>query len=382
MANSKTCMIYASSLDCDAILTYRLELESGALSPVGDPIEFAMPWAMAITPNRRFLYAVSHIDHALCEMAIDADDGTLKLLDVMPLPVKLNLLDPSYIHIDPTSRYLLTCDYWTDKIGSWEIGEDGRLERDSGAVVSVGSGVQGSRGDRQHPHSIQLDPQAKYVVVPFTGKDRIEFYTWRDGKIVSPSVAHFDTLGGTGPRHCAFHPTKPWMYFNNERGKLNSRITQYELTPGQPSVREKGTWSTLPAGLELYNAIADVHITPDGRFIYVSNRGHESIAGFAISEANGSLEALGQFPTGPRPTTFSIDSSGQFLISASLGQGTLSVHRVDRATGKLSEPQTTKCEWYGKKQKQLPPRPDAAPKTSGEKYARGKASGAPWVIAG
>jgi 6-phosphogluconolactonase len=380
MADSKTTMLYANSLDCDAILAYRLDLESGALTPVGDPIELSMPWAMAITPDRRFLYVVSHIDHSLCSIAIEPHDGSLKLLDTMPLPLKLNLLDPSYIHIDPTGRYLLTCDYWTDKIGSWEIGEDGRLKPESAAVVSVGSGVQGSRGDRQHPHSIQLDPSGKFVVVPFTGKDRIEFYKWQDGKIISPSVAHFDTVGGTGPRHCAFHPTKPWMYFNNERGKLNSRVTQYELSPGQPSVKEKGTWPTLPAGLEIYNAIADIHVTPDGRFLYVSNRGHESIAGFAISQANGSLESLGQFPTGPRPTTFSIDATGRFLVSASLGDGSLSVHRLDPATGKLSEPQTTKVEWPSAKQKRLPPRSDAAPKTSGEKYARNKATGAPWVI--
>ena len=128
MAGAKTTMIYANSLDCDAILAYRMNLESGALTPVGDPVELSMPWAMAITPSRRFLYVVSHIDHSLCSIAIDPEDGSLKPLDTMPLPVKLNLLDPSYIHIDPTGRYLLTCDYWTDKIGSWAIAEDGRLE--------------------------------------------------------------------------------------------------------------------------------------------------------------------------------------------------------------------------------------------------------------
>lgn len=379
-----SCMIYADSLEHEAVFAYRLNLESGALQPVGEPVELAMPWAMALHPSRRTLYAIDHFNHALASIAIDPDSGALRLLDSCALPAKLGLLDPSYIHIDPSGRHLLTCDYWTDRIGCIEIADDGRLQPETIATVSVGSGLRGSRADRQHPHSIRLDPQANYVIVPFTGKDRIEFYKWRDGRIVSPSVAYFETVGGTGPRHSAVHPTRPWLYFNNERGTLKSKVTQYELLPGQPQVEEKGTWSTLPDGCDVYNAIADVHVTPCGRFLYVSNRGHDSIAGFAISQANGSLEALGQFPTGQTPTAFAIDPSGRFLIASSLGDGTLSVHRIDATTGTLAAPTVSRCEWYGPAPKRTPHSSTRAGEhepSSGEKYVRGKPAGTPWVLA-
>lgn len=378
-----SCRVYASNLDHNAVFAYRLDRGTGALVPVGEPVEVPVPWAMGMSPDQRFIYVIGHGDHKIVAIALDAPDGGLRRVGALELPDKLGLMDPSYLHIDPSGRYLLTCDYWSDKIGSFEIGADGALLPESAAVVSVGSGIRGSRGDRQHPHSIQLDPSGRYVIVPFTGKDRIEFYRFHDGKIVSPSIAYFETVGGTGPRHCAFHPTRPWMYFNNERGALRSRVTQYELVPDRPAVVEKGTWSTLPADYTDSNAIADVHLSPCGRFLYVSNRGHDSLAAFAISETHGGLEPLGQFATSVAPTAFAIDPTGRFLIAATTGSDTIAIHRREVATGALSAPEPFECRWYGRSQKQLPASGGVSTTramTPGEKYARGKGRGTPWVL--
>jgi 6-phosphogluconolactonase len=378
----KTTTVYATSLRHDAVLSYRMDLATGALTPIGMPIEVALPWTMGRSPNGRFLYVVGHQDHAITSIEIGAD-GVLTHLDTMRIPEKFGLRDQSYYHVDPTNRFLLSCDYWHDKIMSYPIGADGRVDTAAATGVTVGSSVRGWRGDRTHPHSIQLDPQARYVIVPFTGKDRIEFYKWADGQIISPSIAYVETRGGTGPRHFVFHPTQPWVYFNHERGALPSRVSQFAYTPGQPGLEEKGTWPTIPSDYTTFQAIADIRITPSGRFLYVSNRGHDSLAGFAVSERDGHLEPLGQFPTGKGPTTFGIDSTGSFVVSASVGSGTLSVHRIDQTTGALSEPQVTRCDWYGTAPKKLPVRntdPSHEPTLPAERYARDRGYGCPWVI--
>ena len=349
MASETKSLVYASSIVENALFAYELDRKTCVLTPVGSPIELGVPWAMTLSPDRRFLYAAGHGDHVIASLEVDPASGALTLLDVMPLETRKVLQIPTYLTVDPTGRHLLVCDYYRDKLASFALAEDGRIRSETAAAHSVGPGVGRSPQLPSHPHSIQLDPSGRFVVVPFTGADSIHFFGWNatTGRISGKAVGSVATVGGTGPRHFAFHPTRPFVYFANERGERHSSVTLFERADGEPKLRELGTWPTIPPSHTSANAIADIHMTPDARFLYVSNRGHDSLAGYAISPDDGSLNSLDQFPTGAAPTTFAIEDGGELVVSASTRDGTLSVHRINQDTGALSPPRVTECTWFG-----------------------------------
>ncbi|MFC1886084.1 lactonase family protein [Thermodesulfobacteriota bacterium] len=371
MADDKA-LVFVASIRDNAVLSYELDLKNGNLTPVGRPLEVGWPWAMALSPDKHFLYVAAHKEHIIATLEINEDVGDLKLVDIMPLKKELGLKIPTYIHVDSFGKHLLACDYYFDKLGSYQIGGDGCLKGDTADVVTVGTGWRGPIEDRAHPHSIRVDPSGKYAVVAFTGKDHIDYYKWdpENGSISQEPVSRIQTKGGTGPRHCAYHPTRSFVYFVMERGERPSRVTLFDVVEGEPFLKEKGTWMTIPESFTEHNIIADVHITPDGRFVYVSNRGHDSLAEFAISEEDGSLTPLGQVKTSIKPTTFAIDDSGRFALSAGNICGRLSAHRINKETGRLSLPKIIDCVWYGD---------ETGRKQKHDKPYKGDL-GAPWVM--
>ena len=384
MASETKCLVYASSIRENALLAYALDRITCSLVPIGKPIELGVPWALTLSPDGRFLYAAAHAEHVIATLEIDPVSGAPRLLDVMPLDTMkvLRAADqkrgvihkiPTYLTVDPTGRHLLVCDYYRDTLASFALAEDGRIRGETAASVSVGPGVGHSPELPSHPHSIQLDPSGRFVVVPLTGADSIHFFRWdgSTGRISDKAVGSVATVGGTGPRHFAFHPSRQLVYFANERGERHSSVTLFERADGEPTLRELDTWSTIPTSHTSPNAIADIHITPDGRFLYVSNRGHDSLAGYAISPDDGSLESLGQFATGAAPTTFAIEAGGELLVSASTRDGTLSVHRIDAESGCLSKPEVTECTWFGDETDRLEPV---------ESRATEQGTGVPWVL--
>ena len=369
----KTAMtiIYATSMEENALLAYRLDDQSGVLTALDSAIEIASPWVIAKAASGKYLYVAGHQNQEIVSVAIN-EHGGMEKIGQTPLTQKYGLQLTTYLSVDPSGRYLFFCDYFQDKIARFAIDENGVVNADDVEAITVGSGVRGARNDRQHPHSIQLDPEGEYVMVPFVGKDRIEFYRWQQGQLLSPSIAHVDCQQGTGPRHFAFHPEKPWVYFNNERGDRPNRVTLYHRQLEQPGLNEIDAWQTLPADFSERNAIADIHITPCGRYLYVSNRGHQSLAGFKIDDADGRLTPIGIFPTGAVPTTFAITANGQWLISASLDEGNLSVHRIDADNGSLSDAIKTPCQWPEQQARSLAKTPA---------QAGAPRMGVPWVVA-
>ena len=373
MASETKCLVYASSIRENAVFAYELDRKTCELEPIGSPIELGVPWALTLSPGGRFLYAAAHGEHVIASLEVDQASGALTLLDVMRLDTRKVLQIPTYLTVDPTGQHLLVCDYYRDKLASFQIAEDGRIRGETASAVSVGPGVGRSPELPRHPHSIQLDPSGRLAVVPFTGADSIHFFRWdaSTGHISGEAVGNVATVGGTGPRHFAFHPTRPFVYFANERGERHSSVSLFERADGEPKLRELDTWPTIPASYTSPNAIADIHLTPDARFLYVSNRGHDSLAGYAVSPDDGSLSALGQFPTGAAPTTFAVEDAGELLLSASTRDGTLSVHRIDPNSGALSPPQVTDCTWFG----------DGGGRIERvESAATEQGTGAPWVL--
>ena len=216
-------------------------------------------------------------------------------------------------------------------LGNGELGEKTSFHQHEGF-----SGVNAKRQEAPHAHSINLDPSGRIAVVADLGKDQVLVYRFNDktGELVANDPPAFDTPPGSGPRHFVFHPTKPFAYVNME---LTSQVSalSYEIETGKFQTLE--TQSTLPDGFDGLKAVAEIRITPDGRFVYVSNRGHDSIAIFLVDQRDGTLTPMGHESTrGKFPRNFNIDPTGRYLIAANQNSNNVVVFAINPTTGKLT----------------------------------------------
>jgi 6-phosphogluconolactonase len=277
------------------------------------------PAALTTSPDRRFLFASLRPEGKLASFRIDPKSGGLTLVNVVPAGA-----DPAHLSTDRNGRFLLTAYYVAAKVTVHRIGPNGALSEKP--VQSVPTADKA--------HAIVPDPSNKFVFVPHTGPNVIFQFALdaATGRLRPGAVPRLFTPKGTGPRHLAFHPTKPIAYVINEQG---GSVTAYALDGKAGTLSPLQTVSTLPAGFRGVNATAEVKVHPSGRFLYGSNRGHDSIALFAI-EGNGKLSPLGHAPTEKAPRSFDLDPSGRFLYAAGEGSGRLACYRVDAKTGKLT----------------------------------------------
>lgn len=216
------------------------------------------------------------------------------------------------------------------------IGEDGRLGELTDAIQHQGSSVNPQRQEGPHPHSANPDAANRYLFVPDLGLDKIMIYRvdLTHGKLSPNDEPWARVKAGAGPRHFAFHPNGKYGYVINE---LDSTLTAFAYDDKRGRLTEVETVSTLPENYKGRNHCADVHVSPSGKFIYGSNRGHDSIVIFAINERTGRLTYVGHEPTqGKTPRNFAIDPTGTFLLVANQDSDTIVTFRIDRLTGKLS----------------------------------------------
>jgi 6-phosphogluconolactonase len=173
------------------------------------------------------------------------------------------------------------------------------------------------------------------VFVPHTGPNAIFQFRFDEqtGTLTANDPPKVTTPENTGPRHLAFHPSLNVVYFDNEQG---SSVTAFRLDKSKGTLEPFQTLPTLPEGFSESNSCADLEITPDGRFLYASNRGHDSLAGFAIDPETGKMTSLGQFPTEKTPRSFNIAPDGKFVYAAGQGSGKLAAYRLDGENGKLT----------------------------------------------
>jgi 6-phosphogluconolactonase len=227
----------------------------------------------------------------------------------------------------------LVANYSGGNISVFPIAEDGSLGAATHVVPHIGVPTH---HDAPHPHSILHDPQGRWVLVPDCGLDRIAVYTLDTERgVLIPNDPPWVTLApGAGPRHLAFHPSRAdRLYCINER---NSTLTTFAYEPTAGVLRELQTVSTLPDSYTQPNSCADIHVHPSGRFVYGSNRGHDSIACFAVDEERGTLRPIGHLSTGGQtPRNFAIDPAGQWLLAANQDSDSIQSMHIDVATGEL-----------------------------------------------
>jgi 6-phosphogluconolactonase len=320
----------------EGIYTYRLDAATGALHYMSVAAGAINPSFVTVDAAQRFLYAVQELDAyagqpggALSAFAIDPATKALTPINHQPT----HGAHPCYVGIDNSGRYALVANYSGGNVSIFPIGADGALAPASAVVPHQGVPTH---HDAPHPHSVVATPDSRYLLAPDCGLDRIFIYRLdaEHGTLIANDPPWVMLAPGAGPRHLAFHPNGNTLFCINER---NSTLTALAYEPGGAVLRELQTVSTLPDGFAGQNSCADIHIDPAGRFVYGSNRGHNSIAIFAVDAETMQLRALGHASTGGRtPRNFAIDATGTWLLVANQDTDTVVTLRIDQATGGLT----------------------------------------------
>ncbi|MBI2191323.1 MAG: lactonase family protein [Planctomycetes bacterium] len=321
------------------IYVYRLDPSSGALSPVSQATGIQHPSFLAIEPRRPCLYSVSEVAEsggkptgAVSAFAIDPRTGGLTFLNHQSSGGR----GPCHLCVERTGRYVLVANYSGGSVAMLPIEPDGRLAGASDFVQHQGGSVDPRRQEGPHAHSIQVDPGNRYAFAADLGLDKVLVYRLdlAKGKLRPNDEPWASVKPGAGPRHFDFHPSASFAYLINEMGNT---VTAFRYEAARGVLREVQMVSTLPADFSATSHCADIHVAPSGRFVYGSNRGHDSIAVFAIDPATGRLNSLGQESTrGKTPRNFGIDPTGTFLLAANQDTNSIVTFRIDAETGRLA----------------------------------------------
>jgi 6-phosphogluconolactonase len=313
---------------------FRMDETSGAWHGVGTVEADPNPAFLALHPRGDLLYAVHGGDGAaVSAFARDRATGALTLLDRQPC----GGTNPVHLALTPDGRTIVVANYTGGTVAALPVGPDGRLGPPGSVLPLRGTpGPDPQEQDRPHPHHSPFDPAGRFAIIPDKGLDRLFVFAVgaEPGTIAPHEPRGTDTARGAGPRHIAFAPAAPYAYVVNE---LDSTVTTYRYDAEMGTLTPFGSVSSLPGGWAGKNTGSEIAVSPDGRFVYASNRGHDSIAIFVVGADGGLLRAIGWEPTGGRtPRFFGLDPSGTFLYAANQDSDTIVAFRVDRAVGLLS----------------------------------------------
>ena len=320
------------------IYALRMDKE-GRLAPLGLMAETPSPSFLAIHPNKRYLYAVNEKNEgSVSAFAIDTKSGNLTLINEQPS----HGAGPCHIALDESGKLVMVANYGAGSIAAYPVRRDGSIDEATAKIQHQGSSVDQRRQKGPHAHYITPDPANRYALVCDLGLDKVLVYRMNPAKgTLTPNDPPFGILKpAAGPRHLAFHPKAPNVYVNNE---MNSTMTVFKWDKSRGSLEELQTVSTL-SGEVRGNSTAEIEVHPSGKFVYVSNRGHDSIACYSIDSKTGRVSFIEhQSSGGKTPRNFAIDPKGEFLLSENQGSHSIVVFRIDPATGKL-EPTGEKAE--------------------------------------
>ena len=310
-----------------------LDIETGKLSNPVLAAEAKNPSFLEIHPNGKFLYAVSESGGAgsVSAYAIDRRAGTLRFLNQQPS----GGAGPCHVSIDHAGRNVLVANYGSGSASVIPIKTDGRLGEPTGFVQHEGSSVNPRRQKGPHAHSINVSPDNRFAFVADLGIDKIMIYRLdiEKGTIVASSPPFAKVKPGAGPRHFAFGPNGRYAYVINE---LDCTITAFAYESALGSLTEIQTVTTLPNGFEGSNSCAEVRVHPSGKFLYGSNRGHDSIVVYRVDPAKGMLTFVEHETADIKtPRNFNIDPTGKFCLVANQGKDSVVVFRIEKATGAL-----------------------------------------------
>lgn len=333
-AATDTCRVYFGTMakgEQSGIYMALLNMQAGTLSePVlVSPVNGA--GFLVIHPDRQHLYSASAATGLASAFAIAESDGTLAEINSQSTAGG----NPCHVSLDPSGKNLLVANYQGGSCAVLPIKTDGSLAPASALRQHHGSSIHPTRQTKAFTHSINCDPSGNFAIVADLGIDKLLVYKLDvNTGTLEPNNPPFTVIEpGGGPRHFTFHPTGKFAYADLE---LSNKAVVFEYSPGSGILTEIQSISTLPDGYVKESTASEIHTTPDGRFLYVANRGHNSLALFAIDSATGKLTALGYEPVrGENPRNFNIDPTGNFLIAVNAKPGNAVVFRINRETGAL-----------------------------------------------
>jgi len=327
--------VYVTNAEDGDITSYRLG-DSGELAPLSRTKAASVVMPMAVSPDRRFLYAAARSKpYTVYVYSIDRNTGALAQVSTAPLAESF-----PYISLDKTGRFLLSASYGGNLVSVNAVASDGSVSAQPLQVIPIG----------RNAHSIRVDDSNRFVYVPSLGSDAIFVFDFdaKSGKLTSATPALFLMNAMTGPRHFVTSIDNKFLYVLSE---FQATVTTFAIDARTGQLSEVGTAKGLPPdtklvagaargsipGRNMDNDIwaADIHMTPNGKFLYVSERTSNSIGAFAVDGATGKLTYLASTPTEKQPRGFAIDPKGRFLIVTGEKSETISIYAIDAANGSL-----------------------------------------------
>jgi 6-phosphogluconolactonase len=329
----------SSDVGAVGIYVCRMNPSTGALSEPTLAAPAKRPSFLAQHPTLRVLYACDETsDNAGKKgggvLSFSVEPATGKLA---PMNQQMSGgLGPCFVEVDPTGGTLLVANYGSGSVASLPLdAATGKISPTASVDQHEGTGPDAKRQTGPHAHSFRVDPSGKFALSPDLGTDRVMVYQLdaSAGKVTANDPPSASVAPGAGPRHLAFSKDGKFAYVSNEMGNT---VTAFAWDSAKGTVSEIQTISTLPEGFSGTSYVAEVTVAPNGKFLYVSNRGHDTIAVFEIDPATGKLTTRGETPTGGNfPRHFAIDPTGKFMIVGNQNSGTLVVFAIDAQTGAL-----------------------------------------------
>ncbi len=320
------------------IYVSQFDSRTGKLSEPELAVETKSPSFLAVHPNERFLYAVGEMTvldgkraGAANAFSIAPETGKLTLLNQQPS----GGLGPCHVSVDARGRCAFVANYGSGSVASLPILKDGKLGAPASIIQHTGSSVNPKRQAGPHAHCINPDTSNRFVLSADLGLDQVLVYRLDSKRAtLAANEPPFGVVApGAGPRHLAFSPDGRFVHVINEMG---SSMTTFQFDRKRGALKELQTVSTLPAGFAGENTCAEVQVHPSGKFVYGSNRGHDSIAVFAVDKESGKLKLLENEPTqGKAPRHFAVDPAGRWLLAENQTSDSIVVFRIDAPMGRL-----------------------------------------------
>jgi 6-phosphogluconolactonase len=329
---------YTSKTPSKGIYALRFDDRNGKLAVLGVAAEAVDPSFLTVDPSEKFLYAVNEIGNfggaksgAVSAYAIDHGNGKLTALN----QVASGGADPCYVSFDKSGKFLFVANYTGGNVAVLPVGADRKLGPRSAFEQHTGHGVVEGRQEGPHAHWMATSPDNRFALAVDLGTDQVvvDKFDATNGTL-APNDPPFAKLeDGAGPRHLVFSPNEKFAYVTNE---LGSTVTVFAYNAAAGTLEAQQAIGTLPADYNGPNDTAEIAIHPSGKFLYVSNRGHDSIAVFGINAKTGILTSIGDFLTrGKTPRNFAIDPSGHYLLVANQDSNDIEVFRIDTGSGEL-----------------------------------------------
>lgn len=314
---------------CEIAINDAIEIHQTGVIPLQEN-----PTFLAQHPRDPYLYAVHEVAEGGVTSLQIQSNGKIQKLDRQPSGAD----GPCHCSVHPSGEFLFVAHYTGAAVSVLPIKENGRLKAPSDVVFHEGTGPLPDRQSQPHPHSVNTGPNGRFLYVPDLGADEIVTYEFNHTAGTLDQVAKVRTKDGAGPRHLDFHPTESILYLANE---LDSTVSSYERHDLTGELTELDTHSTLPSDFARANQVSEINVHPSGNWMYVTNRGHNSIAVFKIY-ADGHIELLKTISTGGEwPRHFALAPNGKALISQNQKSGSLTAFRIHDTGGRLIGPKTS-----------------------------------------